>query len=58
MYQSCYYDLGLDNKKWWDFLGRKVKNVILENDLDVNQVVEKMQLLETMGRHTLFYSII
>ena len=58
MYQSCYYDLGLDNKKWWDFLGRKVKNVILENDLDVNQVVEKMQLLEMMGRHTLFYSII
>ena len=58
MYQSCYYDLGLDNKKWWDFLGRKVKNVILENDLDVNQVVEKMQLLEMMERHILFHSII
>lgn len=39
-------------------ISRHIKNVILENNLDVNQVVAKMQPLEMMERHISFHSII
>lgn len=39
-------------------ISRHIKNVILENNLDVNQVVAKNATTGMMGRHILFHSII